>query len=174
MQVLEKVKETESLGREFLAWLWFKTETEEGLFDLGEAGKAELWFDGRMTLQLESDLGLETITCAGDQLHMREARFALSEKKDITQAKVRLTIGDNLWNFIIDSTWMNYKSFKTPKVMQDKEDDPEGIFYEKIFLMEEAINAIDIIFSSFIKLLISPEWGNKEHPALAKWINEIK
>ncbi|MBW1829304.1 MAG: hypothetical protein JRI74_07775 [Deltaproteobacteria bacterium] len=79
MQVLEKVKETESLGREFLVWLWFKTETEEGLFDLGEAGKAELWFDGRMTLQLESDLGLETITCAGDQLHMREARFALDE-----------------------------------------------------------------------------------------------
>jgi recombination associated protein RdgC len=62
MQVLEKVEETESLGREFLAWLWFKSEADEGFFDLGEAGKAELLFDGRMTLQVERDLGVETIT----------------------------------------------------------------------------------------------------------------
>ncbi len=173
-QVLEKVKETASLGREFLAWLWYKTENDQGIFDLGEHGKAELWFDGKMTLQAEYDLGVETITCTGDSLHMKEARFALYEKKEITLAMVRLSIGDNLWNFIVDSTWMNYKSFKTPKVIQDKEDDPEGIFYEKTFLMQEAITAIDIIFSSFIKLLISPEWGEKEHPALVNWINKIK
>ena len=98
---------------------------------------------------------------------------ALSEKKDITQAKVRLTIGDNLWHFTLDSTWLNFKSFKTPKIMLDKKEDPEGIFYEKIFLMEEAIAAMDIIFYSFIKLRISPEWEKKERPALIKWIDEI-
>ena len=174
MQVLETVRETESLGKEFLAWLWFKTETDEGLFDLGEAEKAELRFDGRMTLQAENDRGVETITCKGDPLKMKEARFALSEKKEIIQATVQLTIGDDLWSFTLDSTWMNFKSFKTPKIMQDKTEDPEGIFYEKIFLMEEAMTAMDIIFSSFIKLRISPEWEQKEYPALVNWINEIK
>ena len=173
MQVLEKVKETEALGREFLAWLWFKTETDGGTFDLGEAGRAELWFDGRMTLQAEHDHGTETITCTGDQPQMKEARFALSEKKEITQAMVKLGIGDNLWSFVLDSTWMNFKSFKTPKVMQDKEEDPEGIFYEKIFLIEQAITAVENIFYFFIKLRISPEWEKKERPALVKWINEI-
>jgi len=174
MQVLDKVRETESLGREFLVWLWFKTETVEWVFDLGEAGKAELWFDERMTLQIEHDLGVETITCTGDHPHMKEARFALSEKKDITQAMVKLSLGDNQWSFILDSTWLNFKSFKTPKVVQDKEEDPDGIFYEKMFLVEGAIAAVDTIFSSFIKLRISPEWETKERPALVKWINEIK
>jgi len=174
MQVLDKVRETESLGREFLAWLWFKTETGQGVFDLGEVGKAELWFDGRMTLQIEHDLGVETITCTGDHPHMKEARFALSEKKGITQAMVKLSLGDNQWSFILDSTWMNFRSFKTPKVVQDKEEDPDGIFYEKMFLVEGAMAAVDIIFSSFIKLRTSPEWETKERPALVKWINEIK
>jgi len=174
MQTLETVKETEPLGRSFLAWLWFKAETDEGLFDLGEGEKAELWFDGGMTLQAENDMGVETITCKGDPLKMKEARFALSEKKEIIRAMVRLTIGDNLWSFTLDSTWMNFKSFKTPKVMQDKAEDPEGIFYEKVFLMEEAITAMDIIFLSFVKLRISPEWEQKEYPALVQWINEIK
>jgi len=174
MQVLEKVRETEFLGREFLIWLWFKTETDEGVFDLGESGKAELWFDGRMILQAEHDLGVETITFMGNQPQMKEARFALSEKKDLTQAKIRLSIGDNLWSFILDSTWMNFKSFKTPKVMQDKEEDPDGIFYEKMFLIEQAITAMDLIFCTFIRLRISPEWETNERPALVKWINEIE
>ncbi len=174
MQVLEQVKETESLGREFLAWLWFKTETGGGVFDLSESEQAEIWFDGRITLQMEKDLGIETITCVGDYLDMREARFALSEKKEITQAKIKLTIGDNLWSFSLDSGWMNFRSFKTPKVMQDTQEDPEGIFYEKIFLIEEAINAIEIIFFSYIKLRVSPEWESKEFPEFVKWINEIK
>jgi len=40
--------------------------------------------------------------------------------------------------------------------------------------MEEAIAAMDIIFYSFIKLRISPEWEKKERPALIKWIDEIR
>lgn len=173
MQVLEQVRETEALGREFLAWLWFKSETDGGTFDLGDSVKAELWFDGRMTLHAEHDLGTETITCTGDQPQMKEARFALFEKKEITQAMVKLGIGDNQWSFILDSTWMNFKSFKTPKVMQDKEEDPEGIFYEKMYLIEQAITAVEIIFSYFIKLRLSPEWEKKERPSLVKWIKEI-
>lgn len=174
MQVLEKVRDTEHLGREFLAWLWFKTDTDGGLFDLNESKKAELWFDGKMTLQSEHDLGVETITFTGNHTHMKEARFALSEKKEITQAMVKLSIGDDLWSFVLDSKWMNFKSLKTPKVMKDKEEDPDGIFYEKTFLMQEAITAVDIIFSDFIRLHISPEWKTKEHPALVKWINDTK
>jgi len=134
MQVLERVRATESLGREFLVWLWFKSEKNQGVFDLGESGKAEIWFDRRMTLQAEHDMGLESITCTGR---------------------------------------MNYRSFKTPKVMQDKDEDPDGIFYEKMYLIEEALKAMDTIFSIFIKLRVSPEWDSEEHPALVKWINEI-
>ena len=112
MQVLDRVRETESLGREFLAWLWFRSETDRGVFDLGERSKVELWFDRRMTLQADHDLGVETVTCTGDHPHMREARFALFERKEITQAMVRLNIGDNQWSFLLDSTWMNFRSFK--------------------------------------------------------------
>lgn len=174
MQVLERVKETESLGREFLAWLWFRSETDRGMFDLGEDGKAEIWFDRRMTLQAVHDMGMESITCAGDHPNMREARFALAEKKEITLAMIKLTIGDNQWSFVMDSTWMNYRSLKTPKVMQDKDEDPDGIFYEKMYLIEAALNAMDAIFEQFIKLRVSPEWEAEEHPALVNWINEIR
>jgi len=174
MQLLEKVKKTEFLGREFLAWLWFRAETERGFFDLGENGTAELWFDGKITLQSETERGLETITCTGETPNMEEARFALAEKKEIIQATVKLVIGNNQWSFALDSTWMNFKTFKSPKVMQDIGEDPDGLFYEKMFLIEQATSALDEIYSSFINLRISTEWTTQELPELVKWINQGK
>ncbi|MBW1801620.1 MAG: hypothetical protein JRJ85_12935 [Deltaproteobacteria bacterium] len=170
MQVMEQVKKSEFIGREFLVWLWFRSETTGGRFDLGEAGTAELCFDRKVVLQSNDDEGREKIVCSGENPHLREARFALTEEKSITEAMLKLTIGDNEWSFVMDSTWMNFKSFKTPKVMQDDEEDPAGLFYEKFFLIEQAVSAMDAIFSTFIKLRVSPDWDKKELPALREWI----
>jgi hypothetical protein len=174
MQLLEKVRETQFLGREFLVWLWFRAETDRGLFDLGGKGTAELWFDGKITLQSENERGAETIICAGTTSYMKEARFALAEDKEVVQATVKLVIGDNQWSFVLDSTWMNFSTFKPPKVVQDRGEDPDGMFYEKMFLIEEAVSAMDEIYSSFIELRLSSEWADKERPALVKWISEGK
>ena len=174
MQILEKVKETQFLGREFLVWLWFRAETDRAIFDMGDKGTSELWFDGKLTLQSESERGVETIICAGEASNMREARFALTEDKEIIQATVKLVIGDNQWSFVLDSTWMNFGTFKSPKVMQDRGEDPDGVFYEKMFLIEEAVSAMDEIYSSFIKLRLSPDWEDQERPGLVKWVSEGK
>ena len=58
--------------------------------------------------------------------------------------------------------------------MQDDEEDPAGLFYEKFFLIEQAVSAMDAIFSTFIKLRLSPDWEGKELPALLEWIREGK
>ena len=173
MQLLDKARTTEFLSREFLSWLWFKSETNEGIFELDDKSKAELWFDGKLKLQSESDHGVETITCEGDHLRMKEARFALTENKEIVQAAIRLSLGDNQWSFTLDSLWMNFKSFKAPKIIQDIDEDPDGLFYEKVFLIDQAVSAINNIFASFIKLRISEDWDKKELPALIKWIKGV-
>jgi hypothetical protein len=170
MQLLDRVRKTEFLGREFLLWLWFKSETEDSIFDLGDKGTAELWLDGKITLQSETERGVETITCTGEALSMKEARLALAEEKEIRHATVKMAIGDNQWSFTLDSTWMNFRSFKTPKVMNDSKEDPDGLFYEKAFLIEEAVSAMDLIYFSFIKSRLSPEWETEERMAIAQWM----
>jgi recombination associated protein RdgC len=172
MQLLEKVRETEFLGSEFLVWMWFRTETGRGFFELGDKGTAEIWFDGKITLQSETERGVETIACSGETPNMKEARFALAEDKKVTQAAIKLDIGDNQWSFVLDSTWMNFKTFKAPKVIQDRKEDPDGVFYEKMFLIEEAVSAMNKIYESFIKLRVSPEWESEERPALVKWVSQ--
>ena len=87
---------------------------------------------------------------------------------------IKLTFEDNTWSFVLDSTWINFRSFKTPKVIQDKKEDPEGLFYEKVFLIDQAVSAINTLFSTFIKLRVSQDWQMQELPALLKWIHEGK
>ncbi len=171
MQLLEKVRETEFLGKEFLAWLWFRSETEKGSFKLGDK-TIEIWFDGKITLQGENERGLETVTCSGESQNMKEARFALAENKEVVQATLVLSIDDNQWTFVLDSLWLNFRTFKTPKVIQDKRDDPDGLFYEKIFLVEAAVSAVDDIYTEFLKLRLSPEWNAEELPAFSQWVRE--
>ena len=55
MDVLEKVEKTELIGRDFLVWLWFKSETNAGIIDLGDKGHAEIRFEGKITLETEND-----------------------------------------------------------------------------------------------------------------------
>ena len=81
MDILEKVAETEILGRDFLVWLWFKSDTNGGIIDLGGDKKVEIFFDGKITLQTDGEEALEKITCSGINPRLREARFALLKIK---------------------------------------------------------------------------------------------
>ncbi len=173
MQLIERVRDTEFLGREFLLWLWYNSEVRGGTYKL-EDGDVELWVDKKIVLRHDDDEGSEKVTCTGDNLLLKEARFALGEKKQVTETQLRLKIEDNEFSFSLDSEWMNFKTLKTPKVMQDTDDDPDGIFYEKMFLVEQAISAVDTIFGEFIKLRVSPDWETSVKPALLDWISQVK
>jgi len=169
MDVLEKIEKTEMIGSDFLVWLWFRSETLNGILDIGDDLHTEILIDGKMTL--ENNETQDTVTCSGNNPLMKEARLALLENKKITKAAIKLIInGEDEFTFRLDSSWMNFRLLKTPKVIQDFKDDPEGLFYEKVGLIEKAITIMDTVFMHFIRLRISPEWESDELPALIKWI----
>lgn len=174
MDVLEKVDKKDFLGKDFLVWLWFKSEVNQGVIDIDDKTQAEVRFAGKITLESEDDEMSDSIICSGANSRLKEARYALTENKKITKASIKLTLGEDEYSFSVDSFWMNYKSFKTPKVLQDDKDDPEGLFYEKAGLMEKAVSAMDSLFLSFIKIRLSPEWQENELPAITAWMKQWK
>ena len=170
MNALDRARETEFLGREFLTWLWFRSETEGGLFNVEDGQTAELWVDGALTLTSDSDDRRETIACSGENPRLKEARFALSEHKKVTRSRFRLIIGEDTWTFTMDSMWMNFRSLKGPKVLYDPGEDPDGMFFEKMALIERPLAAVDAIYRRFLRLRLSGEWEETELPALSRWI----
>jgi hypothetical protein len=172
MDVLERMTQTEFLGREFLTWLWFKSEAQGGTFDLPDIGNVEIWIDDRVTLKSDADQAPETVVCSGENSDLREARFALAENKKVAQARFRMTIGEEEWSFSLESAGLNVKSMKPPKVVADVREDPDGLFFERFKLVELAVSALDALFLSFVNLRISDAWDTREVPAMANWIRK--
>jgi hypothetical protein len=172
MSVFDEVREHESLGRDFLVWLWFRSETLDGVFDLGDDGEVELWFEGKITLQTDGERSTQTITCTGESARIREARFALREAKKVTRARLHLKEGRDEWSFELDSTWLNFHSLKTPKTFREKGEDPEALFYERIFLVEKPVAIMSALFLRYLEARLSPTWEAEEFPSLIKWVRE--
>ncbi len=170
MNLIERVKQTEFLGREFLTWLWFRSESQEGVFDLAELGTVEILFEGRMTLEPDGEERGDKFTCDGAGTRLGEARFSLTRGKKVTQVSLRLLRGDDEWSFTLDAAWLNLSGLKVPKVMQDAREDAEGLFYERMFLIEQPVAVVNALFEEFIRLRVSPEWDQDELPALVEWI----
>jgi recombination associated protein RdgC len=170
MDTIERARETEFLGKDFLLWLWFKSVTGHGIIDLNDADEVELRFAGKITLLSEDDETADTVTCSGVNSRFKEARFALTQGKKITSTGIRLVVDEEEYSFTLDSKWLNFRAFKTPKVLQDNSNDPDGLFYEKAGLTEKAVSAMDNLFACFIKLRISPEWKSREMPGLTAWV----
>jgi len=169
MDILEKTEKTETIGKDFLLWLWFKSETRGGIFDIDDGLSAEILIDGKITL--ETDEIQDSVTCSCANPLMKEARFALMGNKRITKAAIKLTINEeDEFFFRLDSRWMNFRLLKTPKVIQDLKGDPEGFFYEKTGLIERAVTVMDSVFMDFIRIRLSPDWESSELPALKEWI----
>ena len=174
MDVMEKVEKNYFLGEEFFIWLWFKSEVNHGVIEIKDKVHSEVRFAGKITLESEDDEKSESITCSGFNSRLKEARYALTENKKITQASIKIVLGDDEYSFSMDSLWMNYRSFQIPKVLQDDKDDPEGLFYEKVGLMEKVVSTMDSLFLSFIRIRLSPEWEGKELPDITAWMKRWK
>jgi hypothetical protein len=172
MNVLDKIEKTETIGAEFLLWLWFTSEIMDGMFDAG-GQQVEIRVDGTITLENEETGG--KVSCSGNNALMKEARLALLENKRITMMTIRLILnGEDEFSFRLDSRWMNFKALKTPKVILDFKADPEGMFYEKIGLIEKAVGVMDSVFINYIKLRVSAEWKTDVIPDLLAWIGKGK
>ena len=100
---------------------------------------------------------------------MHEGREAISQGKKVTSARYKIFLEDNEYSFTLDGTWLNFKTCKTPKVVFDK-DDIDGTFFEKIYLLQIVVKAIDTLFTEFIKLRMSSDWINSVKEII-NWIN---
>ncbi len=175
MDFLDILREKAFLGREFLTWLWFKADQTGGSIETQDGKAVEVFFLDRMTLDLLDTETPQTVTLKGEQSELREGLAALREGKKIEEARVSLRTGENDFTMTIKGTWFSFGGFKTPPILPSSEspedEDPEGAFLEKVYLVEEGMDLVDALFSKFLKLRLSSDW-DLELAQLRRWIQD--
>ncbi len=159
------------LGRDFLTWLWFKSDEQGGIFKTRKGDDFSVYLEQKVVVEGGEGESLEKAVCTGIMSELREARLGLRTGKKVARAKIRLEQDANEWIMEVNASDFTFSGIKTPRVETNREegDDPDSAFLEKMFLLEKALEFLDELFRRFVELRLSIHWQG-EVDAFRKWL----
>ena len=162
-----------TIGREFLTWLWFKSEERNGRVLIPGAGESEVSFVRRLVLESGDGEYAETIVCQGLHADLKEGKEALRQGKKITVARLRIAHDKTEWEFTFRADRFHFQSMKLPTLPENDGDeiDREGQLLERIYLIEKAVGTMDLLFQSFLERRLSNNW-EAELSRMQRWISQ--
>jgi hypothetical protein len=160
-------------GREFLTWLWFKSEERSGIITVPDMGENEVIFLQRLVLASGDGEYSETVVCQGLHADMQEGKEALRRGKKIKEARLKVVKDETRWEFTFKADMFQFQSLKLPAIVElEEEMDREGRNLERIYLVEKIIDTMDRLFAAFLQIRHSPQWKKDELPRMEKWVSE--
>ena len=162
-----------TIGREFLTWLWFKSEERNGRVLIPGAGESEVFFIRRLVLESGDGEYAETVVCQGLHADLKEGKEALRQGKKITVARLRIAHDKTEWEFTFRADRFHFQSMKLPTLPENNGDeiDREGQLLERIYLIEKAVGTMDLLFQSFMEHRLSNDWET-ELSRMQRWISQ--
>jgi recombination associated protein RdgC len=167
MDMVDLINRTQFLGPEFLTWLWYRVELQQGIFDVGgELGAFELWFDDRLVVGSATMGAQENHFKGGHPASSAEARTAQRRGKMANQAQLRIVRASAEWSFVLKDD-LSVAGVKIPAVL-GREDEEQ--LDERVMLLDQLDAMVKGLLGQFLALRTSPEWQSDELPALLAWV----
>jgi hypothetical protein len=167
--LLQRMRTTAHLGRDFLTWLWFKSDTQEGLVKVGEnTATAEIWFTDRVVLSTHGDLPERVAINTDDPSGNAEARTALRQGKKVDQARLRIVKDQREWLVTVKSESLALGAIKIPQLLTKEEDDQ---IRERLVFLDQLDSITVSLFKRFIALRNDNSRWDDTCAAMATWIN---
>jgi hypothetical protein len=168
MNRLDRIEKTKFLGREFLLWLWYTSEINDGIVALGEDNEIEIAIDDRIVLEPIYGEGSRHLLSGIEPSHTPEAAFALQMNKLPSEIKIKIIEESRAWSFSMRCDDLLPRSLRIPEVLSQHDDD---YLYERIYLIEEIESIIEQLWTHFIGERISAEWPQL-HQDIQQWIKD--
>lgn len=158
-------------GRDFLTWLWFKSEERNGMIRISDFGDIEMNFIRHLALVSGEGEYIESVVCQGQHADLKEGKEAVRQGKKIKEARISLGRDSAKWEFTFKADTFQFQSMKLPVPTDaefDEDEDKSGRTLERIYLIETAFKTMDDLFAQFLKLRCSGEWA-EEAARMEKW-----
>ena len=167
MNLADLIETRRFLGSEFMMWLWFKSETHDGLMEVEEHGPVEVVYDDRLVLEAYLAETERNTLKGGSPAYSPEAKVALQHGKRVSRAKLRIVKDGREWTFTFKAEGMDYTSIKIPSVLSKREDEK---FYERMYLVEELEDIMDRLYAEFLSIRLHEQWHDAMVPAMKEWV----
>ncbi|GHU92019.1 hypothetical protein AGMMS49925_08980 [Deltaproteobacteria bacterium] len=174
---MDKLSLTEStdtvLGREFLTWLWYRSDTTPGAFTDKNGAPFSVSMEQRIVVQAGEGESRETASVSGSFSPLREARFGLGTGKKMSRALLRLEKDELAFQLTMKAEDFSLAGLKTPKQdKNDREEDPDAFLLKKFYLLGICVDLLDSLYKRFLKLRLSADWQN-EVSHIGHWLTRL-
>lgn len=156
----------QSVGMDFLTWLWFFFEEQGGLLTIG-AQRYGAMLEGPLTFFMEGDGAHVTVLRNGRPLVSSEAKTALLAGKKLRAAKVLITRGEETWSATVDAASFVFRGCRLPKT---EALDPVSRFEERMLSLERFQEAFFCYFDRFIEERTDPARWEMTQQAIHGWV----
>ncbi len=150
------------IQREFLTWLWFKTEEREGVINVaGLYNPIQAYFVRRVALESGEGEYTENVICQGQHADLKEAKEAIRQGKKIIEARIQLYRPPEIFEFTQSANCYEFRTMKLPALKMEGEEEALSFTaeaLERIFLVEKAVDTMMLLQAMFLKLRLSADW----------------
>ena len=103
-------------GREFLTWLWFRADTQNGRVDLPGRRELGVLLEGPLTFTHEGKGAHAALLKKGEPVNSIEAKTCLLGGKKLKEAKITFALDDeNVWSFGLEADQFLIRGLKLPQ-----------------------------------------------------------
>jgi len=167
----EKPADISLIGREFLTWLWYKSEERGGRIAVAKDEEVELNFLKRIVLEAGEGEYSQGVVCHGIHAELKEGKEAIRQGKKVKEAGIKLIYNQNEWEFTFRADSFNFQSLRLPVMdWQETPEDPSGHLLERIYLIENAVKTMSNLYESFLRIRFSSQWEENELKLLSGWL----
>ncbi|MBP7231052.1 MAG: recombination-associated protein RdgC [Syntrophaceae bacterium] len=161
------------IGREFLTWLWCKSEERNGRIALSKTEEVELHLLKRMALESGEGEYAAGVVCSGLHAELKEGKEAIRQGKKVKEAGIKIHCDQNEWEFHFKADTFYFQSLKMPVAdWREDPEDPSAALLERIYLIENAVKTMNTLYELFLSVRFSAIWPEKEKPLLQKWLKK--
>lgn len=154
------------LGREFLTWLWYLSESNKHKVALEHLGEFTFYVDDKLVLSSSDGAVRENSLKGGTPGYAQEAKLALVGGKLVHEAKFILQDVERQWMWTMRSDSLLFKAVALPPT---QDPDPAGRMLERMKYMQLLVEFVESLYKRFLARRLSPTFGD-ELRAMGEWM----
>lgn len=176
--VLAQIEDNQWLGQDLLLWLVHQTMNASSEYVVSQPGPiskgAEFvaYINDKICLQGADDNGPQKITISGFQDRFEEVQTALKNGKYISEATIFFECNDSVWKVTLKGKHFHFASLTSPAIKLEVEDLADehtenlAVFYERMGLLETAMQLFDSLLSTYLEQRLSQDWAQTRQRAV--------
>ncbi|NUN14667.1 MAG: hypothetical protein HUU55_13635 [Myxococcales bacterium] len=170
MDLLDRMIQTAFLGKEYLTWLWYRSDSNQGRFQLEGSAYLEVWFDDKLVLDTAVEKVKEVNSIRGEApTETAEAKAAIRMGKKVADARLRVIKDGREWMCNIKGEELALSGVKVPAVLSRDEDEQ---VLERLGLIEELEGVLDGLYAQFMNIRLDSEQWAAELATIQAWAHQ--